>query len=193
MPFFRIVLASFLLFVSAAYAAEGGRLGYGISLQNVAVEDPDGDVPTESGIGFVNLYYFDEFRRDIRYYAEFVYFETDIDAKYQKIGQDISSTGIRAVLQKRLRLGRHFKPWVGLGGGLFREEFTQRHTIDQDGFLLSTLSARDITNFMVSVDAATEWELSNRFDLGVRLLYGLPLNDGTQLYSATAILMFKGF
>lgn len=182
-----------LLFVNSAHAMDGSRLGYGVSLRHVTVEDPDGSVPAENEFGFLNLFYVDEYSRDTRYYVEFTMSDTDIDAKGNKIGQDISSTGIRTSFQKRLRLGRFFKPWVGAGAGIFQEEFTQRHTIDSDGFLLNTFPDRDTTHLVLSVDASSDWELTEILDLSVRLLYGLPLDDGTGGISLTAILLYKGF
>lgn len=193
MKLFQIVLTISLLCSFSAYAAEGSRLGYGLSLNNLTVEDPDGDVPSTTDLGFLNFYYIDALWRDTRYYAEFVYFKSDIDAEVNKIGQDVSSTGMRAVFQKRLRLGRHFKPWVGVGAGVFQEAFTLRHTVDSAGFLLTTYPDRDATSVVFSVDAVNEWQLTDRFDLGVRLLYALPLENGTRGLSATAMLLYKGF
>src|SRR3990172_1734705 len=192
MQYFCTALISIFLFVNSAYATEGSRMGYGVSLRQLTVEDPDGDVPAKTDFVFLNLYYFDEYSRDTRYYVEFSLLDTDIDAEGNKIGQDIASTGIRTSFQKRLRLGRSFKPWVGAGAGIFQEEFTQRHTIDSDGFLLNTFPDRDSTHLVLSVDAGNEWQINDNFDLGVRLLYGLPLDDGTGGVSVTAILLFKG-
>jgi len=193
MRLYIIILILFLLYSFSVQAAEGARLGYGLSLSNVTVEDPDGNVPTSTDFGFLNFYFFDELWRDTRYYAEFVKLATDIDAEPSKIGQDISSTGLRTSFQKRWRLGRSFKPWIGLGIGVFQEEFTQRYTVDNAGFLLVTFPDRDVSSVMLSVDAMNEWSLSERFDIGVRLLYALPLDDGSKGISATAMLLYKGF
>lgn len=193
MQYFCTALILTILFVNSAHAMEGSRLGYGVSLRHLTVEDPDGNVPADNDFGFLNLFYFDEYARDSRYYVEFTMDDAKIDAKGNKIGQDISSSGIRASFQKRLRLGRFFKPWVGAGCGVFQEEFTQRHTIDSDGFLLNTFPDRDSTHIGLSVDASNEWELTDNFDLGIRLLYGLPLDDGTGGISLTAILLYRGF
>ena len=42
-------------------------------------------------------------------------------------------------------MGDNWAPWLGLGLDLSRSDYSKRHTVDSDGFLLERFSDRDET------------------------------------------------
>ncbi|KAF0190510.1 MAG: Uncharacterized protein FD165_2678 [Gammaproteobacteria bacterium] len=186
-----LLVTGIYLFVSPSFssAAETGRLGAGVTLHAIAIDDPNGDVPNagEAGIG---LMYLDELSRDTRYYAEFSYLDAEISAESGKIGQDATRFGISTVVQMRLRQFRSFKPWLGLGIGLYQEEFTRRHTVDSAGFLTGAFPDRDVTQLVVTFDAMHEWALTKSIDLALRVKYDIGFNKGVDGLSASVILLY---
>lgn len=191
---FRIgtyLIAGVCLLLTPFYsaAAESGRLGAGVTFYAIDIDDPAGHVPdaAEAGLHFV---YLDELSRDTRYYAEFSYVSVEIGADAGKIGQDATRFGIGAALQTRFRRFRSFKPWLGIGGGLYQEEFTRRHSVDSAGFLTGTYPDRDVTQFVISFDAMHEWELTRNMDLAVRVKYEMGFNEGIDGLSASMTIFY---
>lgn len=183
-------LGAFLLITPlCSAAAESGHLGVGVTLYAVDIDDPAGNIPDagEAGLHFV---YLDELSRDTRYYAEFSYVSVEIDAEAGKIGQDATRFGVGTTLQTRFRRFRSFKPWLGIGVGLYQEEFTRRHTVDSAGFLTGTYPDRDVTQFVIAFDAMHEWELTNSVDLAVRVKYELGFNEGIDGLSASMTILY---
>ncbi|KAF0190535.1 MAG: Uncharacterized protein FD165_2616 [Gammaproteobacteria bacterium] len=175
---------------SAGYAADIGRFGYGLTLNQLTVDDPNGDGGDTIALGYLNFFYVGKLWRDTQYYAEFSHIESEITASGGTIGQDVSSTGFRAMLQERLRLSATLKPWVGAGLGVYQQEFTRRHTVDGGGFLTGTFPNRDVTQFVLSFDAMHEWAFNDAIDIALRLKYDLGFNDGVDGLSASVILLY---
>ncbi|MFQ5469821.1 MAG: hypothetical protein ACE5EH_05870 [Gammaproteobacteria bacterium] len=181
-----------LLFLNPALlqASEVSRIGYGLELHQLTVHDPDGEVATTSGSSYINLYYSDYLWRDTRYLVQINSFESGIDAEVNKIGQDISSKGFFASIQKRLRLTRNFKPWLGGGLGYTTDEFSQRHNIDKDGFLINQLQDRNESSVNLLLNLTKEWELLDKMELSGQFQYRYPFGDGIESTSMSLALFY---
>ena len=134
--------------------------------------------------------YQDHLHRDHRYYLELSHYEIHAKVAANKISQSITSTGLRVALQRRLRLSRAFKPWAGLGVGIFNQQFQDRREADSDGYLVRVHPDREDNVFMVSIDASHEWNVSDNVQWGVRLMVESAVDNSTLRSSLSALIWF---
>ncbi len=187
----RAVLGAVLLvaLLPASHGAELGRFGYGLSVDRLSVDDPDGGGET-TDLGFLNFYYFGKLDRNWRYLIELNHVSGGMDADANTVGQDFTSTGARATVQHNLRLSTAFKPWVGAGIGVHQQEFKRRYTVDNAGFLSNRLPDREVTQVSLSVEGMSQWEITPRWDWALRVRYDHGLSDGIDGLSASVLLIY---
>ena len=105
-----------------------------------------------------------------------------IDAQFNAgasgVGADIKGYQISYSWDRKIRLARNFKPWLGVGlvSGFF--DNTNRLRTDSDGFIIETFPDTKDTLFSVSLNAAVEWELSRLWFFSVNTAYEIPVADG---------------
>ena len=177
--------------VHLAQAQSTTLLGYGLSVGQVTVNDPDGATKSTTDTTLFQLYYFHEYTRDLRYYTELLINDFNLDASTNHIGQQVEQKSIGFGLQKRFRFTRHTKPWIGIGLNVSQEEYTERHTIDGDGFLAQTFNDREETVISINLQAMSEYKMNKQFLLGLKAQYLTPIDDGVESFSISAIVLYQ--
>jgi len=198
------ILALWLGGGAAAWAAAIGepertaRIGYGISLANMSVEDPDGPVESATGFFPLNVIYTDRLSGSFRYWAEGFYQaltgSNKFEASTTDIGQEMERYGLRASLQRRLEFIPAFDVWAGLGFFASHDSFTSRHTveIDPDGRVFIAQQFPDEARNVLGLqfDLTGEWQVGLNWDLAGRLLYGVPFGNGVEEFSGLIGILY---
>lgn len=168
-----------------------GRIGYALAAPILFVDDPDGQTQTTYMLQPFNLVYTDRLVSTARFWSEVYYQEGTLDPTSKEIGQAIKRVGARLSIQSHLNLALPGKPWFGVGLQVEKENYSLRHTVDEDGFLLQTYPDRETLAVSVLVDAATEWRLSRRWDLSGKAAYAIPVNNGIAELAFAAVFLFS--
>jgi len=195
--FFRILLAFLLWTPQYSAGAPLGlpdntaKIGYGISYAYIQVNDPDGDTDPEWTVQPVNLIYTDWLFGDIKQWTEVYYFDSSLDASSTDIGQNISSAGVRFSLQKSFRVTTSWSPWLGVGVSVSSTQYTARHTVDSDGYLLQQYDDRDEFGVSLLINFVSEWVLGKEWSVAAKLEQSIPLSDDITQFSAMAVLLYR--
>lgn len=167
------------------------RIGYGISVANIDVEDPDGSVDAKTGVFPFNFIYTDRVTGSFRYWAEGFYQSLTDSDRFEAsfpdtIGQDMERYGLRFSLQRQLDFIPVIDVWGGAGFFASHDSFTHRHRVDEEGlrFVGSDLPDQESNVLGLQFDLTAEWQLGLDWDLAGRLLYGVPFGDGAEEFSA---------
>lgn len=140
------------------------RIGYTIGLSRAAIDDPAGATKADVGVKPITLIYTDWLRSGMRYWAEAYYSRFDLEADASNVGQGVSRLGVRLLLQRNVHLGQ-WSPWLGAGVDLSQNRYSNRHTQDNDGFLLNAYADRSETAVGIHVHVVNEWTLTRNWDL----------------------------
>ncbi|HHM04124.1 MAG TPA: hypothetical protein ENJ19_00070 [Gammaproteobacteria bacterium] len=171
-----------------------GRIGFAWGGERLTVDDPDGDTKTKGTIRPFTLVYSDWLPRGgWRYWGEFYYQRTTLEASQTEVGQDVRQIGARFSVQKSVRLAAKFAPWFGLGLDVSQARYTDRHKLDLGGFRVPALEFGDRTKVHVNalVNVIAEWKLNRRWAVGAKLEHSQPLGDGIRSTNASALVMFR--
>ena len=150
------------IFVSSmVQASEDFSITYLPYYSTIQVDDPDGSTGTSSSFQPFNLVATFGAQRDTRYWfelgvAKYAFNASDID-----IGQDVKQTYLNSSYQWRFRLSPNFKPWLGAGLTVSQLEQSQRHLLDEGGYLRVRLEDRSATGTSLSMHALSEYEIRN--------------------------------
>ncbi|NOZ53764.1 MAG: hypothetical protein GXP08_11620 [Gammaproteobacteria bacterium] len=192
----RLTLACLsYIIINSVHAAPLGlpkstaKVGYAIGAANVSVDDPETGSSTKWGVQPTSLIYTDWLVTDIRYWTTLYYLKTKLDASTDNTGQDATRFGVRFSLQKSLRLTHAWAPWFGIGIDVSRAQYTVRHTVDEEGFLLETFPDRSETTAAVVFSALSEWSLTRDWSVGLNFEQSLPITgDISEFLTSVAIL-----
>ena len=190
----KLIIGMLIFFVSSStYGAALGQpqrtsmFGYGIGGAFVSVDDPVGDTETRWTLQPITLIYTARlWDNGIRYWSELYYYKASLDASSTKIGQDAERYGMRISFQKRLKIIPNFSTWYGAGIDISQENFTTRHTVDSDGFLIKAYPDREETNLSGVINLVSEWSLTHRWSIAAKLEQSIP-TDGRISESLAAI------
>ena len=165
------------------------RIGYGVGVYRLAVDDPDG--PTQAAVSAqpLTLIYTDWLPGGLRYWAEGYFARTRLDAANGKLGEDVSRYGIQFAVQHNVRWGS-WSPWLGVGMDLSRNQYSKRYTVDSDGFLLNTYADRTATAVGINIHAVSEWALERNWDLSAKLEQVIPVSGGVNETSLTVGILY---
>jgi hypothetical protein len=171
------------------------RIGWGVALERISTDDPDGSTDTADDGFPVNVVFTDAMDNGMRYWVEGFHQKTSLDPSVTNIGQDVTRYGVRASVQRRFSLGQDFQMWGGVGGVLAHEEYTSRFTVDQDGFLAQRFDPdpRNENLFSIQFDITKEWSLAPKWDLAAKALYAVPLGDGVEELGVAVYLLWGRF
>jgi hypothetical protein len=191
----RVALLSLLLLVffspSSLFAADdGGGMGIQPMFFSLNIEDPNGDVDSTAGLYPLSAFYAIASSRDYRYLFDASYVSGEVDAGVKQVGQEFSATFFSGGMQKRFRLGRSWKPWVGASITYVSATYEKRHDIDSDGFLVAQYPDREETGFGLTITASSYWSLNDSFDLGFHALIDVPVNIDIQRAGIGVSLLF---
>ena len=158
---------------------------------NLTVDDPDGSTDSSHEFVALSAVALLPFGRDDRWMANITKYDFTLDASQNDIGQDVKSITVAGFYQRRLRLSRYFKPWVGIGPQIEFSDKTARHTVDADGFLAQTFSDQDGIAYAIGLVASHEWPLSDHIDVGVNAGYVFSISDAVEGGSLGALLLYR--
>jgi len=182
--------------VATAHAAAIGevertdRFGYALSVAYLSVDDSDGDTEGEWEVLPLNFIYTNQWLGGFRYWVEGFYQETTLDASTNDVGQDVERYGLRLALQHRATMIEAIQLFGGIGLVLSKDDFTKRHTVDNDGFLKQSYSDQTDNNVGFQVDVMSEWEINRRWDIAARALYEVPITNGVEEFSVSLVLLY---
>lgn len=187
----RIILLT--LFVTSFPAYSEVHFGIGASTGTYSVEDPKGATDSDNTTSVFGVLTMPVDRNYPlwRYWFELNHRSFEVDASQTKIGQKVKSTNINAMIQRGFNVSTQLRPWFGFGVGAGLNDYEDRYTIDQDGYLKDLYddrSATDITG-LLNVGLATR-KLDAGFSLGTSLTYEIPLTDGIKGTTLNVFIMF---
>lgn len=181
LTFALVVLSS----VAQARSYSEFRVGLAMGLSSTSVNDPAGDVSTESEFDpfyIISTYSLD--RRDGRIWLGLQKQEVDFTPSTSKVGFESSRNLMELMYQHRFAFTESLSPWVGLGVGVSQAEYLGRHTVDSDGFNDLLYRDREETQYAVLLNASNEWELSYRFSMGLMGRWEAPIDGGFEGFFA---------
>ncbi|MCP4747025.1 MAG: porin family protein [Desulfobacteraceae bacterium] len=144
----------------------------------LTVEDPDGDTDNESVFVPFALAMTHDFDSQLRLYSEFAYYDFDLDAGTDKIGQEVSGYQLSASVQRLFKFSHALQFYAGFGLAYTNAEFKDRYTVDSDGFLDTRYDDRDESFLSGLVSLSREWDIAESISLGFHLSYQHAFGDG---------------
>lgn len=186
-----LVCASTVQAAAIGEFSSSGRIGYALAAPLLFVDDPDGETKSTYLFQPFTVVYTDKLVSTARFWSEVYYQEGSLTPSPQEIGQAFKRLGARLSIQSHLNLTLPGKPWFGVGLQVEQENYSLRHTVDEEGFLLQNYPDRDNLALSVLVDAATEWRLSRRWDVSGKAVYALPVNKGIAEIAIAAVFLYS--
>ena len=171
-------------------AEEQHGFGFQPSLLVLTLDDPAGETDSLETLVPLSLFYSLGSGRDLRYLAEATYVEGQVDAAVDRVGEGVTSSIIGISIQRRFRIARNWKPWLGGGVSYFNNRFENRHTIDSEGFLAEHYGNRSEDAFSATLTAASYWDVHESFDLGVHLVADLPYGSELRRVGVGVAVLF---
>lgn len=167
------------------------RIGYAAGMARLSVDDTAGSTQAKFGVQPVTLIYTDWMRSGgLRYWLEAYYFHVTLDPGPTEIGQDVSRAGLRAALQRNVRVGT-WSPWLGLGFDVSRNRFSQRHTEDNEGFLLTAYPDRSATGLGLVAHVMSEWAIAREWDVHAKLEQVFAVSGGVNETSVSLGVLYR--
>lgn len=167
-------------------------LGYSIGAALVSVDDPEGDTEASWSIQPISLIYTARlWSNGIRYWSELYYYQAKLDADPTNLGQDAKRYGLRVSLQKSLPVSPKYSLWFGAGVDISQASYTKRHTIDNDGFLLTVSPDREETIFAGVINLMNEWSISRKWSIGAKLEKSIPFEGDIEESLAAVTILYR--
>ncbi len=189
----KIVFIVLLLLASFSTYAEREstiRIGYSPRIINLSVDDPDGNTNSSSEAQYLGAMVLYEMSRNKRLYSYLALYDFALDPGVDKTGQDVESTSFGFYYQSNFKLSRSFKPWLGVGGVVNVASFTNRLTVDSDGYIENTYSDRDDTAISLGLSASNEWKLNDSLSWGINVEYLYPLGETLEGFTASLNIIY---
>ena len=165
------------------------RIGYGIGLANLSIEDPNGPAESKSIFQPFRVIVTDWFRGDVRYWGEFYYQDATLKASQTSVGQSVSQYGLQLSAQKSFYVNAIWSPWLGVGVDLSQNSYSSRHTVDDDGFLQNRFADRSEIDPGLIFNLISETELNRDWEMGVKLEQRLSITDGIDQLSLSVFVL----
>ncbi len=179
--FIPIAIAAISLYTPSALADMNyffhGKYG------TLTVDDPDGSVDDGDDFSWELRTTFDGNSRGSRTFVTFGSIDAEIDAGVNQIGQEIEGFRLGFGYERNFPLTSVFDVWLGASLNYSDLEFTNRQTIDGDGFLVNDFGSRDFSGIGATLHLDTYMDLSERFVLGVGAYADIPIeSDGLESF-----------
>lgn len=168
-----VTAAAFL--VSASTHADWS-VGWAVGATRHSLDDPDGPTASKSDTSTINALFIKPWGRDARLFAHFYSEDFSAKASPTDIGQKVETKGFLVSYQSLWRATTFFKPWVGIGVGISTTDYTARHHVDQNGFLIQTFPNISETNTHFAVNAAHEWAVGDNGHIGAMLQHRVGIS-----------------
>ncbi len=176
---FIVVISLF----SASAMAEGIGFNLYAKAGKLTISDPDGDTDSPTSIVPGARLSYGLSTRGSRVFLGFEALSEDVDPDTDKIGQEISGSNFYGGYEKRFPISRDFKLWLGGSLNYVNQDYENRFTVDDDGFLADSYNDRSSSYAGVSLFADTYLHVSERWVIGLGLFSDFALGeDGTNHY-----------
>lgn len=174
---------------SNALIAESFNFGFYPAVGSYTIKTDDGDTERKGLFQPIDFFASYEINRDARVWVEIEALEEDFSASSKKLGGSFESTDLSFQYQMRYRATRSFKPWFGAGVIFSQYDFTNRHLVDEHGYLMEQLESQSENNIGLVVSMTLQSELDF-----AELIYGVKykasLGDGINGLSFNIGLQF---
>jgi hypothetical protein len=194
---FTILLYFSMLTATVANAAALGlpentaKFGYAAGIGYVSIDNPKGRKSSTFHALPFNVFYNDWLTDDIRYWAEAFYYKASMDAKTDRIGQNINHYGLRLTAQKSLRISPLWAPWFGAGIELSQAKYTERHLVDSDGYLLEAFADDKETLLALILNMTNEWPFRRNWAIGAKIEQSIPIQGSLTNSMATLMIVYR--
>ena len=186
----RLIPALPLLFyaVVSNSAEVNYSIGASVDYANLTYEDGDGSTDTEAIVVPVRIYGELELDTVNSLVIGWRAVDYNVDATAGgDMGATFKGSQIDAMWLHQVRLGRVFKPWVGLGVRTSMVDVKGKHLADTDGYLTERFEATSETQLAGVVEGYYEWQLTRSgWYLNAAVTYDVPLGDGFESLGASA-------
>ena len=173
----------------AAHGSEQIQYGWNPGFYYLTVDDPQGDTHPVSDFSPFSGSLSYEYARDSRVYIDAHYIDVSTDPGVNRVGQGVKSYQIGLSQQHRLRF-THFKLWAGYGVAFQQSNFTQRYTVDRDGYAMAHYSDRKGSNLGLLLNLQKQWSYNNNYSLGIAGQYFYALDHGISGTNVSVMLIF---
>ncbi len=178
------------LFYASAALAES-ELYLIPSVQNITIDDPEGEVDDTIAVPLLARWRF-ESGYDQAWFTELGFLnKSEIDASGSNPGVAIEGFQFGGGYQWRFRLSESFKPWASLGVRVTAADYTRRYRVDADGYLIERYGDRSATEFNLTAGFQNTWSLTDSFDLGVWGEYAAPISSDISWFGIGAVIGYK--
>jgi hypothetical protein len=98
---------------------------------------------------------------------------------------------MRLSFQKRLPIISKFSAWFGAGIDISQEHFTTRHTVDNDGYLISAYPNLEETTAAGIINIISEWSMTRDWVIAAKLEQSIPGNGHIKESLVGITLLYK--
>lgn len=180
--------------LSGIYTARAEvKVGAAPAMVSFTVDDPDGDTETVNAAVPWALAAVYDLDNKARIYTTATYFDFNLDADTDAVGQDITGYQLSCAYQRIIKLSYSFQFYLGAGVVYTSTEFENRYTVDDDGYLADRFEDREENIFSAIVDISNEWELNDSIDIGFNISYQHALQDDGMSGLMGAVTCFYKF
>jgi hypothetical protein len=164
-------------------------LGVAGNVGQYSVDDPDGKTESASSYSVTPVVTF-VFSNDWRLWTEIDYKQFELEYSQGKIGQDVKSISLDALLQRALNRAKT-RFFLNGGVGLSQDSFKDRALVGEDGFIERDLPNRTEFNAALLLGGGLSFQ-TKKGSAGVNLLYQLPLSNGVEGFKLGFYWLFFG-
>ena len=162
---------------SVAWSAWYSHFGYGLQAGVFRIAEPDDRTFYQSDVSLLNLSYRIDINRYYTYMNQISLNTLNIASNEQHIGQRIDYREISTGVERQFRLARQVESGLGIGVGISQTDYSRRHRVDSDGYLVQRLDDRQQIETSLNLSARLFRKL-RRGGMGINLRSALPLNGG---------------
>ncbi len=180
----------FIGMIPAISSARSWKAGLMIGGGVVSVDDPAGSTEVKTHLTFLNGIATIPYRRDRRFFVHLFHNRFDLDTSNNKVSGEVKSLGLNTSYQTKLRLSRHWKPWVGGGLGFSNDTFKNRILLDNEGFIIREFPNREKEAINLLLNASMILKQMRPFDLGVHFQYEFPISGDIQRFTVAATILY---
>lgn len=180
----------FIMLFPRASPARSWKAGIMMGGAVVSVDDPAGSTEVKTHLSFLNGIATIPYRRDRRIFAHLFYNRFDLDNSNNKVSGEVTSLGLNTSYQVKLRLSRHWKPWIGTGLGFSNDKFKNRILLDDEGFIIKDFPDRKEEAFNFLINANMIIKQVRPFNLGIHFQYEFPISGNVQRFTLAATILY---
>lgn len=155
----------------------------------LSIDDPQGSTKTANVISLLSGALSYNYTQDRRLYIDAHYLDFSVDPGVNKIGQGVTSYQLGCSNQYKLQIS-NILLWAGIGVLAQKTKFTQRYTVDSDGYALAHYPDRNSTSIGLQLSMQSQWKLFHSLSLGARGALFYTPNNGISGMNLAAMLVF---